>query len=94
MQLRCTGYQQITDLSSVVSLTLPTGQANFLRLEVEGEDVRWRADGTDPTNSIGGVLKAGGQYEYQGNLSLVRMIESVAGAEVNVTYYYATAAGA
>ncbi len=42
------GYQQITDLSSAVSLTVPNG-ANYAIIEAETQSVRWRDDGTAPT---------------------------------------------
>ena len=56
----CFGYQQITDLSSSVGLTVPTvtpeglnGKPVFALIIAEGAPIRWRDDGTAPTASVG-----------------------------------------
>jgi hypothetical protein len=87
---RVVGYEKITGLSSVQSLTVPSG-ANMVRIDVEDQNVRWRSDGTDPDASTGGLMVAGSQYEHVGNLNDLRFIEVSASAVLSVTYYKRTA---
>ena len=80
------GYQQITALSSAVSLTVPEGAIRAL-IQCETQDVRWRDDGTDPTGAIGMLLKVNTVLEYDGRLDKLRFIEAAASAKLNVSYY-------
>ncbi len=91
----CLGYQQITSLSSAVSLTVPTidpvsglnARPTIALITPETQGVRWRDDGTDPTGSVGMPLSAGVTLQYDGDLRKIRFIEDVAGAILNVSYY-------
>ena len=85
--LRIIGYQQITNLSAAVGLTPASGQVNYAAFDVEGASVRYRADGTDPTSSVGGRMLRDGQYYEDGDLGKLRFIEETAGAILNITYY-------
>lgn len=52
--------------------------------------VRWRADGVDPTASVGMVLDAGGEMLYSAAtdaLAALKFIRTTTGAVLNVTYY-------
>lgn len=82
------GYQQITDLSAAAGLTVPAG-ARYVILRAEAQDVRWRDDGTDPTATVGQLLKAGDTiaFEYGGNLKAIKFIQAAAGATLNASYY-------
>lgn len=81
------GYQQVTNLTAAVGLTIPAG-ASIALLQVTGQNVRWRDDGTDPTASIGMILNADADpYPYSGDLSAIRFIETAASAVLNVAYY-------
>ena len=83
------GYQQVTSLSSAASLTVPAG-AGLALLQVTGQNVRWRDDGTDPTTTVGMVLTSGGDpFPYSGDLSKIKFIEVTASAVLNVTYFAA-----
>ena len=82
------GYQQITGLSSVQTLTVPAGATHAL-IRVEDQAVRWRDDGTDPTASIGMPLAADDERLYSGDLSAMGFIEETASAKLNVSYYKA-----
>jgi hypothetical protein len=82
----CLGYQQITSLSSAVSLTVPLGATRAL-IAPAAQSVRWRDDGVAPTASVGMPVAAGAYLSYDGDLSLIRFIETTASAELNVTYY-------
>lgn len=83
------GYQQVTSLSSAAGLTVPAG-ASIALLQVTGQNVRWRDDGTDPTTTVGMVLTSGGDpFPYSGDLSKIKFIEVTASAVLNVTYFAA-----
>lgn len=90
----CMGYQQITDLSSAIGLTVPartpeglSAKANFALIIAETQNVRWRDDGVDPTASVGMLLVAGTPLQYDGDLSKIKFIESTASAKLNISYY-------
>jgi hypothetical protein len=82
----CLGYQQITSLSSVRTLTVPLGATRALIAPLT-QSVRWRDDGTHPSASVGMPLAAGSYLSYDGNLSNIHFIETAASAELNITYY-------
>lgn len=84
----CKGYQQLA-LTSATSLTIPNGTTMVL-LQAEAVAVRWRADGVDPTTSVGMLIAAGGEVLYSAGLSALsalRFIHAGAGAILNVSYY-------
>lgn len=85
------GYQQITDLSSSVGLTIPTGddgtKMTMAMITVEAQAVRWRDDLTAPTATVGMPAQVNDVLFYDGNLSRIRFIEEVAGAILNISYY-------
>lgn len=84
--MRCLGYQQITDLSSAVALTVPTG-ATHADIQAEAQPVRWRMDGTNPTDSVGTRLLADQSIWAVGELARLRFIEESASAVLNVHYF-------
>jgi hypothetical protein len=88
------GYQQITTLSSAVSLTVPTTDVQGLSckpsialITPEGQAVRWRDDGVAPSATVGMPLASGVTLQYDGDLTKIQFIEQVGGAKLNVTYY-------
>lgn len=92
---RIVGYEQITGLGTVKGLTIPAvdSQGNSVKpnavlLQSEAQNVRWRADGTNPTATVGMRLlsTALDPWYYDGDLARLRLIESAASAIVNVTY--------
>ena len=80
------GYQQITDLSSAVGLTVPSG-ATMALITPETQAVRWRDDGTAPTAAVGMPIAAGAYFTYDGDLKAIRFIEQTASAKLNISYY-------
>ena len=90
------GYEKLTSLAASTALanvTLAAAPAiakNTMRALIipETQAIRWRADGIAPTATIGQPLAVGQELRYDGDLSTLRMIEQVASAAVNVTYYY------
>lgn len=86
-QLTPLGCQQITSLSAAAGFaSVPTG-ATLASLSVEGEPVRYRDDGTNPTASVGLLLPAGGPWPYQGSLSAIKFIQTTASATIDVCFY-------
>lgn len=90
----CMGYQQITDLSSAVGLTVPTQtpdgskqQPTFALIIAEGAAVRWRDDATAPTASVGMPLAIGVPLQYDGDLTKIKFIQQTATAKLNISYY-------
>lgn len=87
------GYQQLAAgaVDSAVGLTLPTtGQQmpTYCIITPLIQGIRWRDDGTNPTAAVGYPLAAGFELMYNGNLNTFKMISQVAGAQVNISYYY------
>jgi hypothetical protein len=80
------GYQQITNLSAAVGLTVPQGATRALIAPLS-KDIRWRDDGVNPTASVGMPVTAGTYLSYDGDLKNIKFIETAASAEINVTYY-------
>jgi hypothetical protein len=88
------GYQQITDLSSAVGLTVPAVDEAGNKMMptrafivAEGNNVRWRDDGTAPTASVGMILIQNNVLSYDGDLNSIKFIQTGAGAKLNVSYY-------
>jgi hypothetical protein len=80
------GYEQITDLSSAVGLSAPSGATRALIAPLT-KDIRWRDDGTNPTASVGMPVTAGTYLSYDGDLKNIKFIQTAASAELNVIYY-------
>jgi len=88
------GYEQITGLSSVKRLTVPSVDLNGLACKptlalivAESTAVRWRDDDVDPSGTVGMPLATGVTLQYDGDLSKIRFIEQSASSKLNVTYY-------
>jgi hypothetical protein len=88
------GYQQITSLSSATGLTVPLTDVNGLNcrpvialITPEGQAVRWRDDNIDPTSTVGMPLAVGVTLQYDGDLTMIKFIEQVGGAKLNISYY-------
>lgn len=82
----CRGFQQVTGLSTVVTLNVPASASNAL-IQAETQAVRWRDDGVAPTASVGMLLPAGGELRYDGNLMALKIIEVSPSAKLNVAFY-------
>jgi len=88
--LRHVGFEQVTGLSSAKSLTVPTG-ALFALIQASDQDVRWRADTTAPTASIGMLLSTDDPGLWWTaelvEFTDLQFIEVAGGAKLNVTYF-------
>lgn len=89
------GFEQITSLGEVETLTVPTGARGAL-IQAEGKNVRYRADGEDPTAEVGLILFAGDPPTFFGEevahasqgLAALKFIEAEASAKLNVQYLW------
>jgi len=88
------GYQQITSLSSATGLNVPYTDVNGLNcrpvialITPEGQAVRWRDDNINPTTTVGMPLAVGVTLQYDGDLTMIKFIEQVGGAKLNISYY-------
>jgi len=79
-------FQQVTP--AVVSPLTPPVGAKLAMIQVEGADLRWRDDGTNPTNVVGMLLEDGDTLFYTVNdYTKFKMIQAAATATVNISYY-------
>lgn len=85
-RLHSTGFQAITDLSSAVSLTVPSQTVKALII-AEGQPVRWRDDGTAPTPTVGMLLPVNTPFLYEGDPKMIKFIGTTSGASLSVSYY-------
>lgn len=88
-----TGYEQLSpDTSTALGLTAAKYMAaREIWVQTEVQDVRWRADGTNPTSSVGMLLK-----QLNGDILKLttmkafqnfRVIATTGSPKVNVTYF-------
>lgn len=80
------GYQKVTGLNTVKTLTVPAGTRTVL-LKCEGQSVRWRDDSVDPTAADGFLLDSGEEFLYAGKPQKLRFIETAASGTLHVNYY-------
>ena len=81
------GYQQITSLAAATALTIPAG-TSAIEVVAITQACRWRADGTNPTASIGMPLFPGVPYVFEiEQFAAIRVIETAATANLEVTYF-------
>lgn len=90
----CMGYQQIVGAVAATALTIPTRDNNgtsaiptMAVIIVEGQAVRYRDDGTNPTAAVGMPISIGTAFFYDGDLRSIRFIQTAATATINVSYY-------
>lgn len=89
-------FAQYSTMSSAIGLSSsPTTGSTLTSLlnkpscaliQAQGQNIRWRPDGTDPSSSVGMILYAGQIMLYDGDLTKIRFIEASGGAVLTVTY--------
>ena len=83
------GYQQVTSLATAASLKVPAG-TKLILVTPSAQAVRWRADGTPPTATVGYPLAAGSELRYTGTMAsmqAMQFIQQAASATLDVTYF-------
>ena len=83
---RPVGFAEVLALTASTALAVPPLAARAL-IQTEGQNVRWRDDGTAPTATTGMLLTSGSTLIYTGELSKLRFIEVAASAKLNVAFY-------
>lgn len=95
-ELEAFAFETITVSSAAIGFTLATwanptsgGAARMALVTLETNPARWRADGTDPTASVGHLLGAGDGLKVWGgyDLTSIRFIATGSDATARVTYY-------
>lgn len=79
-----TGYHQLTTLTT--AQTAP-GVGTVIALQAEGQSLRYRLDGVDPTPTVGFLLAAGETHTLnvgEGGIPKIKVIETQAGGILNV----------
>jgi hypothetical protein len=83
------GYQQITSLATAQSLAVPAG-TKLIMITPSGAAVRWRADGTAPTATVGYPLSAGVELRFTGtfaSMQALQFIQQSASATLDIAYF-------
>lgn len=78
-------YQQVTSLGTAKGIASNNGRVALI--QALNQNVRWRDDGTNPTDTVGMRLHAGETMFYVGDLRKIRFIEEAASAQLNVSVY-------
>lgn len=77
----CSGFFNIPDLT--VAQRCP-GVGSVVLIQAEGDNLRYRMDGTDPTASTGMLLLENACVQLHGDLSLIRIITATSGGSANI----------
>lgn len=84
---RSLGYVQLTPITASTQITVPLNASQVL-VTIEGQAVRYRDDGANPTSTVGMPLAVGASLRYTGaQISQLRFIEQAVGGIVNMTFY-------
>lgn len=89
-------FEAVAVSTSAVSLTTP-GYAKHVMIRVTGAPVRWRADGTAPTSTVGMYAGIGQYIEFMDdeedqrglikNIQFIRDTSAGADASLEVAYF-------
>lgn len=84
------GYEELTGLSAAKGLANPKlAEASRAVIRVEGQNARFRDDGTAPTAALGILLATTDvqPFVYEGNCSALQFIEVALSAVIHVSLY-------
>ena len=82
-------YYQLAAGSMVAAVPVP-GNGTVVMIQAEAQNVRYRADGEDPTAAVGVLLAAGESHTIdlgEGTAPQIRVIQTAGGAILNVTTF-------
>ena len=77
MSANCTGFRTVTVThTTAVSIGKPPDYTKGMLCSIEDDEIRWRADGTDPTATVGRPFNVGDTFVVWGarDLASVRFI--------------------
>ena len=84
------GYEQLTVADSAVGLALIPLNANRATIVVEDATIRWRIDGTNPTNTVGtkSFVNSTIVLESRAQINKFKAIRTVStSSKLSVNYY-------
>lgn len=84
-----TGYHQLASGDITTATSVP-GTGSIVMIQAEGQNVRYRVDGVNPTATVGILLAAGECHTLnvgEGNISNIKVIEAAVGGILNVTAF-------
>lgn len=81
------GYAKSGSLASAAALAVPTTGVSRVLLKTEGQSVRWRDDGVNPTATDGMLIDVGDEFWYTGQVRALRFIETAATAVLHASFY-------
>ena len=86
--LQCIGFEQKAVIA-LAALSVPDTACLEALVQAEGGDIRWRADGTAPTTTVGMLIRDGESMIVTGIRAIAAMKFIAAGAAgaVNVSYW-------
>lgn len=84
--LTSTGFQQVGSFSTATGFT-PPATSTVCFIQAEGNSVRFRTDGTNPTASVGQLLPVGALMTETANLSGTKFIPTTGSATLDVDCY-------
>lgn len=88
-----TTFEQITVTASATALAtllssgIPTGARHAI-FHPEASDIRWRADGTSPTSSVGLIMLADQPVVFENQLTLLAAMELIADGNTTVNVHF------
>lgn len=85
-KIKSLGYVQVVLDAAVHIPVIPDG-ATLALVRVEGQSIRYRDDGVDPTASVGMPLDPGEALSYDAEMAMIRVIAQADGAILNITFY-------
>lgn len=94
MAWKCLGFGVESDLSTAKGLPIPSGMSaipsgvDMCVILPEGGNVRFRADGTDPTNDIGQLAYDGAPFPFSGPYSAIKFIEDTVSDTPKISVHY------
>lgn len=89
MRIKPLGLVKMSSLATATGLTSVPTYANVALISVEVAPVRFRDGGIDPDATTGQLLNVGDVLTYDGDLSAIKLIQTSAGAILQVSYYMA-----
>ena len=81
-------FVQMADLDTAQEIPNMPQRVNYIEVQAQDKDVRYRKDGIAPTSTIGLILYAGDPpTRFAGSIQLLKFIEVSASAKLNVHFY-------
>jgi hypothetical protein len=87
--LEVAGYWQMASGDLTTATTL-VGHGSVVMIQAEGQNVRYRTDGVNPTATVGMLLEVGAIHVINmpdGSQNDIKVIEAAVGGILNVTWF-------